>query len=458
MIKYDYITGLPVSEPLMTDINDTSDQYALNLSNNYNDQMYQGNNWNGYYNNQQQFYGAPMNTPYNPYQQQYYGFNGYQGNPYYNQYQQQYYGFNGYQGNPYYNPQGGMTQQIGVYDPFSQQAFYYQQQQPVMQDKVVHVEGYNPFGSRGLLSSDAEERCDKLQEEAMIAQQKAMAEREKRIQGYFNDNYGGYNYYGMPYVNMIDQNVYNNYMSEIRSMADAAIRRRIDFNKSISRMVHGYLNDNVTDEQIDMLYEGYDYTIPGSTLQTQVTESRLYNCVPVNNAWMYQQHAAMVSEMYHAIAPSDNMNDFLRDAGLSILADKLEDQIHRRKDDSRLYSSDTYHNYIRKYAMEHDIQLKQDQLKKEVRSGIYDHLPTTREEAARILLGDAVAKEMAEFKERMNSLDNGFIPIGNPDNLGTPVVMSDELTNEFELRRGAFIDSIYKKKSYAQKNYENGVT
>jgi hypothetical protein len=108
--------------------------------------------------------------------------------------------------------------------------------------------------------------------------------------------------------------------------------------------------------------------------------------------------------------------------------------------------------------MEHDIQLKQDQLKKEVRSGIYDHLPTTREEATRILLGDAVAKEMAEFKERMNRLDDGFIPIGNPDNLGTPVVMTDELTNEFELRRGAFIDSIYKKKSYAQKNYENGVT
>ena len=50
------------------------------------------------------------------------------------------------------------------------------------------------------------------------------------------------------------------------------------------------------------------------------------------------------------------------------------------------------------------------------------------------------------------------MPVGPPNQLGTPVVVSGEKEAEYEMRRNAFINSIYEKKTYAQRNYEEGVT
>lgn len=454
MQKIDYYTGQPVIEPTvgqLIDPTDRSGDFAFNTANyNYNYQstpmsiqqpFQQQNIPYGYQGVQQPFYGAPMNTPYNPWNQQ----------PPMNQWQMQnarrYGGFQGgYIGNPYY---GRMTQPIGMYNPYAQQAVYYQQPQ----DQVVHVPGYNPFGSNGMLLTNAEEICDKLQVDAMLDNEKAIAKREQHIQGYFNNNYGGYsyynNFYGIPYyTNNYDQGVYNNLRSKLQEMANEAIQRRIDFNKNLSRMVHGYLGDNVEEEQIDKLYDGYTYTIPGASVIEYAKQDELARYVDFDNSTYYQQLDAQVSAMYHSIAPSGrNMNEFLADAGMLIMEDKLEQKYHNQRDGSRLYNTDTYHRYLRKYALENELKMKQDKVLNEVKNGNFEHLPTDRIGAAKFLFGDEVAKGLADFQQKLANGPNiptqPIQPIGPQNQFGTPVIMTDEEEADFEMRRHAFLQSIY---------------
>ena len=476
MNRVNYYTGQPVDESVaqLSDPTDNSNQFAFNASEAYNynfvapqipqpqpmpmfQQYQQFPQGQGYMTPPTGFMGAPMNTPYVPWRSQ---------NPNtINRWQQQTYSsFGGYAGAPYMGT--GMTQQVGVYNPVIQQPMYFQQQQPQqVQDRVVHVPGYNPFGNPGLLLSNAEELCDQMQVDAMFENEKAMAKREERMQGYFNNNMGGYNYYnnfyGMPYMNNLnyDQNVYNSLVSKIQEMADAAIERRLNFNKNISRMVHNYLGDNVTDEQINTLYEGYTYTIPGTSIKEYEIQDKLYNCVPFDNSGYYQKLDANVTAMYRSLAPAGrNMNEFLYDAGFLILEDKIEKQLHRNRDGSRLYNSDTYHRYLRKYALENELEQHQQKVIKEVEAGNFDNLPTTRMEAVKFLFGDKVAQGFANFEQKMA---NGYQPIRQiapPDHLGTPVIMTDEEEADFEMRRNAFIESIYKKETYAERNYRMGVT
>ena len=417
MIKYDYVT----KEPLQEDPNDTSGQFAFNAGAAYN------------YNpqqpfipqQQQQYMGAPMNTPvYN--QQQ---------NPMYQQ-------PIGFVGSPYYNPQlGGMTQPVGMYNPYTQQPIMFQQQ-PV-QDKVVHVEGFNPYGNRGLLPEGIESKCEQIQLDAMLAQEKVMAEREKRIQGYYVNNgyYNNYyNYYGNPYMNTMDSTVWSNYVDQIRDIANAAIQSRINFNKNLSRLVHNFIGDGITEEDIDRSYDGYTYTIPGATVRSYEIQERLEKCVPIDNTSYYQQQFAAVSNMYKSIMPeTDNLNQYLHNCGFLIMEDKMEDHFHNIRNSSRLYRQDTFHTFLRRYAQDNDIK-KREEIKDQVRSGNLNNIPTNKEEATRLLLGETVANEMMQFR---NQMESGVIPIGPPNQVGTPVIMTDELESEFEKRRGAFINSIY---------------
>jgi hypothetical protein len=203
-------------------------------------------------------------------------------------------------------------------------------------------------------------------------------------------------------------------------------------------MVHGFLSDNVNEDQINEIYNGYSYVIPGEQVQSYEHYDYLSSMVPVDTANKYRSQFELVSKMYKSLIPdTDKIEEY--DLGMILLEEKVENQIRMNKDSSRLYPQSTFRNYIRRFAKDNNITEKQEQLKNEVRNGIIDNLPNNKEEATRLLLGDAVAKEMEEFRAKMSS---DLIPIGPTNNYGTPVIMTDELSKEFELRRGAFLNSI----------------
>lgn len=491
MDRVEFYSGESVgSSDLFADPNDNSGQFAFNASDLYNynynnrqqyasytpfqnnymnpppQQQYMGFGYNqpnygyqqNYYGYPQQQYGAPMNTPYMPY-------NPYQANPYQpnnsqimnpNQINTGYVGspaigmINQWQqrpGTPYY--------QNGWYDPYNQQVV---QQAPV-QDQTVFVNGFNPTGSVGLLTSDAEEICAKMQVDMMMEQQAAIAKRQQRSQGYFNANIGGYNYYGMPLYSQFDTGVYQKYMNKLQEMKQQAIDRRLKFNKNLSRMCHNFLKDGTTDSDIDRIYDGYSYTIPGASIVEYRTQEKLKQLVPFNNAWMYQRHSAEVSALYHMIAPPGrNMNEFFQDAGLFFTLNEMEKEYHRRRNTQNYYDTDIYHEHLRKFALEHDIEIREKK-----------HTRETAERLADLAIskgGNVTKKDIIEALYTPQQLEemskNGFVigPDGsislNAQLPNTPMRSSNtpEIISEneldYEMRRSAFIASIYNNGNSSQ--------
>ena len=504
MDKIEYYSGEPSSSPeLFSDPMDTSDQFIMNARDMYQQQpaynynpyqsyspMYQQpvpgfmnppaqiNTGYGYnqpmyqqsqqyrtdqfgrpvISNIQPFNGAPMNNPTMNSQQGYsMGIDpsqintGYVGNPaiaLLNQWNQQ--------GTPYQYPNGS------YYDPVNQRVVFspIQQQQQTVQDKVVTVPGYNPGGNIGMLTADAQDVCDQMQVDMMYEQQAAIAKRMQRSQGNFNANQYGYmNYYGSPYVNSYyDNTVYNKYMDRIYQMRDQAIERRTNFNKRLSRAVHNYLKDGVTDDQINRIYDGYTYTIPGTSVAEYQTQERLSRLVPFNNAWMYQKHSAEVSALYHMIAPEGhNMNEFFADAGMFQVMENMEKEYHRRRNTQNYYNGDIYHEYMRKYAMEHELEYQVHERDRETAEKLADLAlekqgNVTREDIMNVLYPPEKREELRR---------NGFIinPDGSTEirppefmlNNSPPVseiVSENEI--EYEMRKGAFIASIYNSNNSSQ--------
>ena len=206
LIKRDFYTGLPINEE-PSNIVDTQTVDRNNVIKSFsvdpNERMAQMNN-------QQQQTQIPF-IPYSPPQQPMMS-GGYVGNPAFNM-------GNNFFGNapqPMFNAGYGWQRQFNNFNP----GFY----QPRYQDQLVHVPGLN-FGSDVLLSPDAEEICEQMQIDMMIEQEEAIAKRNERFQGYFNNN--GYNYYGLPYYNSYqDISVTRKYTDKINEMKKEARERR----------------------------------------------------------------------------------------------------------------------------------------------------------------------------------------------------------------------------------------
>ena len=406
MIKKDFYSGLPVNEEpsnivdvQVADKNEALKQFSVDP----NQRMEQ-------INMQQQQAKIPF-IPYTSPQQPMYG--GYVGNPVFAM-------GNNFFGN---SPMPMFNQGFYGYQNQFNNSFPWMQQ-PRYQDQTVHVPGLN-FGSDILLTPEDQEKCEQLQLDMMIEQEEAAAKRNERFQGYFNNN--GYNYYGMPYYNAFpDVTVTRKYTEIINQMRQEAKDRRTEFNKNLSRMVHNYLGLDVSGEQLDAIYNGYDYTIPANDIQMQAECSRFSRMVPVSNQHIYANRYNDIKQFYDTINQDKNMNGFLQSLGVVHACDDMEQELHNRRDGSQLYSSDSYKRYLRKQIAE--------------RNGI--KLAENNNNAANVI--DANIFPTLGSSAKM--LDDGSLSITAPSWIGGSmrrIQLSNELEQHFEENRRAFLNSIY---------------
>ena len=417
MNRYDFYSGEPVSSP------DFISQNTTNMSN-----IVENTGQNIQYNYDPNMRYSQMMQQQNIYQPGGYGYN----QPMYNPYQQQV---------PFMNPPINPYQQQVPYGNgagfVGNPAFAYMNQmnnfQPLnlnFEDKVVHVDGFNT-GSSILLSPDAEDICNKLQMEMMLEQEEAIEKRNERFQGYFNNN-GYNNYYGMPYMSTWqDQSVTMKYRRMIDDMRMEAVEKRKKFNKKLSKLAHNYLNDNVSENDIDKIYDGYTYTIPGSTMKCQSECDRFSRMIPVSNQGAYINHYNEVSKFYNSIVPQNcNMQEFLHQQGVLQTYYNLEDELHRRRDVSQFYQGDSYKRFLRKAVRNRD--------------GGQNNISQSN-------------SQLSNFPVLNNSaqiLDDGSISISAPSWMGggqTHIQLNNELEQHFEENRHRFLQSIY-----AQEGINNG--
>lgn len=338
-------------------------------------------------------------------------------------YTAQFSGFQGYAGNPAFNYIQNMGYPTGISQPYQMSGM-----NPVYQyqDRTVHVDGFNPTGSIGIFPVNIEAICDKLQTEMMIEQEEAIAQRNKRMQGYFNSNFGS-NYYGMPYYsNYLDFNVLNKYKQKAAEIRQEAINKRLNLNKNLSRLANNYLGKETNEEELTKLYEGYDYVIPGVKQQHDALQAELSRMKPISNQGAYVRHHNEVKQiMTSIVGQTKDMNDFLRAQGPLTTLGIMEEEMHKRRDASQFYQGDAYRRLL--------VKSIRDRNKKEGEEVSTMPIPS--------LLS---AENFPALSQNGSILEDGSISITAPPWLGNrQMYIQNEMEKHFEENRSRFLQSIY---------------
>lgn len=326
--------------------------------------------------------------------------------------------FSGFAGNPAIE-----MLQNGGQVPYYLQSPRMQYVQPQYQDRVVHVPGFNPGGDT-LYSEDINQIISNLQMEMMVDMEEAIAERNKRFQGYFNNNYGS-NYYGMPYYSQqLDYNVLNKYKQKAEEIRQEGYNKRLAFNKNLSRLAHGFIEDGMSEEDINTIYDGYTYTIPAVNQRQDALQEELARMVPVSNQNMYIEHYNQVHKFYQSmIGNSKDMNEFLDLQGLVKTSEIIEEDFHNKRDASQYYQTDAYKRILRKSIME--------------RKGINSNNLTNPNPESQ--------NPFPTLSNCSQLLDDGTLSITAPSWIGNgkQFVIDNEMEQHFEENRHKFLQSIY---------------
>lgn len=307
-----------------------------------------------------------------------------------------------------------------------------QMQQPQYQDQTVYIHGFNPGNNNLLLPPDAEEICDQLELEMMMEQEEAYVQRVKRQNDYYKSlGYNGVpNYYGAPFMNAryIDPTItakYKKQVSEIRKEAEEA---RINLNKKLSRFAHNYLDDECDESDLDKIYNGRYVTIPANTVAYSAEQTRLLNTQPFDNSHLYQQHNAEVSSQYRKrFDDNTDMQTFFEGLGEIIVEDMMEEEMHRRRDDSQLFDGNGYRMLLRKKIAERHSS--------EGQQGV--NLPNMRPNTP-------FGNTFPTLAQSATMLDDGSLSIAAPSWLGNKTyVVKNQLEDDYEMNRQKFVQSIF---------------
>lgn len=307
--------------------------------------------------------------------------------------------------------------------------------QPQYQDQTVYVGGFNPSNNNLLLPYDAEEVCDQLEMEMMMEQEEAYVQRVKRQNEYYrNLGYNGVpNYFGAPYMNAryLDPAITAKYKKQITEMRKEAEQNRINLNKRLSRITHIYLEGECDEDELNKIYNGRYVTIPANTVAFNAEQTRLMNCQPFDNSYMYQQHNAQVSSQYSKrFDDNTDMQTFFEGLGEIIAEDMMEEELHRRRDDSQLFDGNGYRMLLRKKLMERHNNGESN--------GV--NLPSMRPNNSNIPFGNA----FPTLSQSATMLEDGSLSISAPSWLGNKTyVVKNQLEDDYELNRQKFVQSIF---------------
>ena len=254
--------------------------------------------------------------------------------------------------NPVFNP---VQPTYGMYrNPYP---VYYPQQQSL--PETVHIPGINLSGEY-LPNEDFDERIEKLKMDYIAKKEEIDAKNTvDQSSSYGYGNGFGWNYYGASYYNPYQYNSLNQFVSkEIDAMKNEARENRMVFNLNMSKLAHKFADDDISTEDIEERYRGRTIKTPTSCVipyNELYQINRLSNMVPVDNSQQYRDYELAVQAEYNKIIPKDaDLKTAFENMGVMWANWELEEELHRRRDGSKLYNSDNdaYKYFIRKKAEE----------------------------------------------------------------------------------------------------------
>lgn len=228
-----------------------------------------------------------------------------------------------------------------------------QYQQPVQQQKIFHVPPLN-FGGEFMPSVGWEEKIDKIESELWFKIQQETVDRKfSSLNGPGFANMGP-NFYGNAYFGYGMTQAEQDAIQAVKEMEAEARQNKIDFNIRISKIAHHYLQDDVTDQQIEEMYTGRDILVD-DTIYDPVFENelnRMNNLVPIDTAAKYRRHFLAVQAEHNSIVPADaNMQEGLEAMGMLAMNYAFEEERARRRNCGEDYDQNVYKHIVRSKAM-----------------------------------------------------------------------------------------------------------
>lgn len=230
---------------------------------------------------------------------------------------------------------GGMPQYNNGYG-----SYFQQQYQPAVQI----VQGFNPLGVSEIPYTNHEQKAADIQN-----YYNDQAERYKDTR--YNNYQNTYNYYGYYNTTYMDPNIIQGYNKAKSDLEQEAKDNRIEINKAISRMVHSYLGDGITEEQLDAIYDDKRITVPGMNyedFQEQQEELKLSRLVDVHemNVRKMREADAQVTQKHNQIVNKDsNLGEFMSQAGMLLYQDAYE-AMQKAQKNRDIFTNKEFRDYI----------------------------------------------------------------------------------------------------------------
>ena len=342
--------------------------------------------------------GPPQTTMYN--------------NPYMNQ---PYYGnrFNtGYYGNG------------NGYNPVPNYMQFYNKQETQKEPEQAYIPPLAPSGSYYMLPSNFDEVANELisiyakeevefQGKQMAAEAAARRNGQQRTYSY-NNNYQ-YNYYGNPFFAPIQQQFRSSIIDELDKIKASAREARYNFDVHMSKLAHHYLNDGVTDEQIEELYTGY-YVPVENNVYTNCSEQikaqeMISNMVEVDPTEPYRLAQLAVQREIQSILPPDTtLEEFGPRVALLYSKWELEELYERRRSFRQDYNPDTYRRLLRE-------KIAEKEANKQGFSLIRSEIP-----AEVVKITNEIQKMQSVRSDKMSSDEKTSIMKNALSNLGMPLL------------------------------------
>jgi hypothetical protein len=151
------------------------------------------------------------------------------------------------------------------------------------------------------------------------------------------------------------------------------------------------------------------------------------------------------------------MNEYFANLGLFKVVDNLEAEYHRRRNTQQYYGEDIYHEYMRKYAIEHDIESKSEFNTRDISNKLTELTMSKNGEVTKADILNVLCppEKQAELKSHgvyidpdtgACTIDATGLPSASMSNPGKVEIISENEL-DYEMQRSAFIASIYNNNS-----------
>ena len=257
--------------------------------------------------------------------------------------------------------QAPMAPQQSWGNPVFQQGLVQPLQQQQEQYSQVYVPPVNLAGNDYLLPSNIEEIATDMvmryyNEEAEYQGRRIAEEAKRRRSGYYNNPYfyNQQNYYGAPMYGPVNNNFRSSIFDEIENIKHEAKEKRVNLSKQLSRLAHNYLNDGITNEEIDEMYNGKFINVENTVyqwsemdaMQARFTSERF---VPIDpGKTPYREFVDKTRKQIESILPKDTpIEEFGSRINILLSEWELEELKERRRGFSDSYNSSTYKRLLR---------------------------------------------------------------------------------------------------------------